>query len=256
MADNATNKAPDNGTPIVVKDLTKSFGSQKVLNGISFQVQHAETLAVLGRSGTGKSVLLKLMIGLQKPNSGSLCIHGEEIPNLSPQQIDELRKKMGFLFQQGALYDSLTVEENVTFPLSRHTRLSESERKKRARELLHSVGMEGDGEKMPSQISGGMQKRVGLARALALDPDILLSDEPTAGLDPITAEEIGGLIVEMKKQRQMTSVVVTHDIHQAKVFADRLVLIDQGHVVMEGTFDDLQKSEDEFVRRFLKDARC
>jgi phospholipid/cholesterol/gamma-HCH transport system ATP-binding protein len=256
MADNENKNGDNNGngTPIVVKDLAKSFGSQKVLNGIGFQVARAETLAVLGRSGTGKSVLLKLMIGLQKPDSGSLLIHGQDIPTLPLEQLDELRKKMGFLFQQGALYDSLTVEENVTFPLTRHTKLSESEGRKRARELLQSVGMEHDGQKMPSEISGGMQKRVGLARALALDPDILLSDEPTSGLDPITAAEIGGLIVDLKKQRQMTSVVVTHDIHQAKVFADRLVLIDQGRVVMEGTFDDLQKSEDEFVRRFLKDA--
>lgn len=243
-----------NGAPIVVKDLTKSFGSERVLNGIGFEVARAETLAVLGRSGTGKSVLLKLMIGLQKPDSGQVWIHGQDMPWLPPAQIDELRKRMGFLFQQGALYDSLTVEQNVTFPLSRHTNLSESERRKRARELLHSVGMEHDGEKMPSQISGGMQKRVGLARALALDPDILLSDEPTAGLDPITAAEIGALIVDLKEQRQMTSVVVTHDIHQAKIFADRLVLIDKGRVVLEGTFDDLRRSDDEFVRQFLKDA--
>jgi phospholipid/cholesterol/gamma-HCH transport system ATP-binding protein len=243
------------GPPIVVQDLTKSFGSQKVLKGIGFQVAPAETLAVLGRSGTGKSVLLKLMIGLQKPDSGCLQIHGKEITSLAPQELDELRKKMGFLFQQGALYDSLTVEENVSFPLRRHTQMSESDRKKRASELLHSVGMEKDGQKLPSQISGGMQRRVGLARALALDPDILLCDEPTSGLDPITAEEIGGLIAELKKQRQMTSVVVTHDIHQAKTFADRIILIDEGRVAIDGTFEELKKSEDEFVGKFLKDAR-
>ncbi len=251
---NTSNGNHNNEPPIVVRVLSKSFGSQKVLNGISFQVEHASTLAVLGRSGTGKSVLLKLMIGLQKPDSGTLRIHGQDVPKLPPRELDELRKKMGFLFQQGALYDSLTVEQNVTFPLSRHTRMSESERKQRARELLPSGGMERDGQKMPSQISGGMQKRVGLARALALDPDILLFDEPTSGLDPITAEEIGQLIMDLKKQRQITSVVVTHDIHQASVFADRLVLIDKGHVVIEGTFDDLRKSDDKFVERFLKDA--
>jgi phospholipid/cholesterol/gamma-HCH transport system ATP-binding protein len=195
------------------------------------------------------------MIGLQKPDSGTLKIHGQDIPQLHPRELDEVRKKMGFLFQQGALYDSLTVEQNIMFPLSRHARLSDSEKKKRAQELLHSVGMERDGEKMPSQISGGMQKRVGLARALALDPDILLFDEPTSGLDPITAQEIGSLIVDLKKQRQITSVVVTHDIQQAAVFADRFVLIDQGRVVIDGTFDDLENSDNEFVRRFLKDAR-
>ena len=254
MAGDPHSKGNGSGPPVVVQDLVKSFGSQKVLDGVNFKVDRAETLAVLGRSGTGKSVLLKLMIGLQKPDSGELRIHGRNVPELSPEDLNEVRKKVGFLFQQGALYDSLTVEQNVMFPLSRHTRLSESDRRKRARELLHSVGMDHDGEKMPSQISGGMQKRVGLARALALDPDILLFDEPTSGLDPITAEEIGCLITDLKKRRQITSVVVTHDIQQAAVFADRMVLIDKGRVVIDGTFDDLQKSDDEFVRRFLKDA--
>lgn len=242
------------GPPIVVRDLTKSFGAQKVLNGLSFQAGRSETLAVLGRSGTGKSVLLKLMIGLQKPDSGIIRIHGQDIPALPPEKLNELRQKMGFLFQQGALYDSLTVEENVLFPLRRHTKMPESERRGRARELLASVGMERDGEKLPSEISGGMQRRVGLARALALDPDILLCDEPTSGLDPITAAEIGGLIAGLQEKRAVTSVVVTHDIHQAKTFADRMLLIDEGRVVIEGSFDDLRRSENEFVRRFLKDA--
>jgi phospholipid/cholesterol/gamma-HCH transport system ATP-binding protein len=167
--------------------------------------------------------------------------------------VNEIRKKMGFLFQQAALYDSLTVVENVTFPLSRHTPMAEPERKKRARELLASVGMEKDLEKLPSQISGGMQKRVGLARALALDPEILLFDEPTAGLDPITAAETGDLIVELKKKRSMTSVVVTHDVRRARTFADRLVLMDKGNVVADGTFADLRASQDSFVHQFLED---
>ena len=247
---NATGAA--SGPPIVVRDLVKNFGAQKVLDGIAFEVRRGETMAVLGRSGTGKSVLLKLMIGLQKPDSGTLRIHGQDVPALSPDDLDQLRKKMGFLFQQGALYDSLTVEENVAFPLSRHTRLSACERRDRARELLKSVGMEKDGEKMPSQISGGMQKRVGLARALALDPDILLFDEPTSGLDPITANEIGALIRDLKQKRHMTSVVVTHDIHLAKEYADRLALLDRGRVAIDGTYRDLEKSENEFVRRFVE----
>jgi len=245
----------DGGPPVVVRDVTKNFGSQEVLKGVSFQVEGGETLAVLGRSGTGKSVLLKLMIGLNKPDSGSLEIHGQDITRLERRELDEARKKMGFLFQQGALYDSLTVEQNVMFPLGRHTRMTESEQKKRARELLQTVGMEKDGDKMPSQISGGMQKRVGLARALALDPDILLFDEPTSGLDPITAEEIGRLIDDLKQQRHIASVVVTHDIHQARVFADRLLLLNEGRIVAEGSFDDLASSEDEFVKRFMKQGR-
>jgi phospholipid/cholesterol/gamma-HCH transport system ATP-binding protein len=240
--------------PIAISGLRKAFGDQRVLNGINFSVDHGETLAVLGRSGTGKSVLLKLMIGLQAPDSGSICISGKEIIGLDVNQLNEVRKKVGFLFQQAALYDSMSVAENVSFPLSRHTKMSEAERKKRVRELLASVEMDQDLEKMPSEISGGMQKRVGLARALALDPEILLFDEPTAGLDPITAAEIGKLIVDLKTKRKMTAVVVTHDLRGARVFADRLVLIHEGNILAEGTFADLQESRDEFVAKFLAEA--
>ncbi len=178
--------AESNGQPITLTGLRKAFGRQTVLDGIDLKVARGETLAVLGRSGTGKSVLLKLIIGLQRPDAGSVHVQGEEVTNLSTQQLNEIRKKIGFLFQQGALYDSLTVEENVAFPLSRHAKISPAERKERVTELLARVGMEKDLGKMPSEISGGMQKRVGLARALALDPDILLFDEPTSALDPIT----------------------------------------------------------------------
>jgi phospholipid/cholesterol/gamma-HCH transport system ATP-binding protein len=240
--------------PVLVKDLRKAFGSQTVLNGIDFQAAQGETVAVLGRSGTGKSVLLKLLIGLQAPDSGSVSIYGQEIAKLNVSQLNEVRKKMGFLFQQAALYDSLCVEDNVAFPLSRHTKMPAAERKQRARELLATVGMEKDLEKLPSQISGGMQKRVGLARALALDPDVLLFDEPTAGLDPITAAEIGNLILELKARRKMTAVVVTHDIHGARRFSDRLLLLDEGKVLIEGTFEDLQKSQNQFVLQFLRDG--
>jgi phospholipid/cholesterol/gamma-HCH transport system ATP-binding protein len=240
------------GPAIAIHGLRKSFGEQNVLNGIDLSVAAAETVAVLGRSGTGKSVLLKLLIGLQKPDGGSICIHGQEVAGFDKKQWNETRKKIGFLFQQAALYDSLTVEENVAFPLARHTPMPQGERTKRARELLASVGMEQDLDKMPSQISGGMQKRVGLARALALDPDILLFDEPTAGLDPITAAEIGRLIVEMNEKRRITSIVVTHDVHGAKSFSDRLVLMRDGKIVMEGSYADFENSRDEFVTRFLK----
>ena len=240
--------------PIVVHGLRKSFGDRKVLDGIDLTVARGETVAILGRSGTGKSVFLKLIIGLQQPDSGSIRIHGQEVTGLGLDQLNEVRKKIGFLFQQAALYDSLTVEENVAFPLIRHTQMSDSERKQRVLELLSQVGMDQDLRKRPSEISGGMQKRVGLARALALEPDILLFDEPTAGLDPITAGEIGDLILELKEKREITSIVVTHDVHGAKAFSDRLVLLNEGNILVQGSFPDLKKSRDKFVVQFLRDA--
>jgi phospholipid/cholesterol/gamma-HCH transport system ATP-binding protein len=243
-----------NELAIVVKDLHKSFGQKKVLNGINLTVAEGETVAVLGRSGTGKSVFLRLLIGLETPDSGSIRIDGREIVRQDSDQLNEVRRKVGFLFQQAALYDSLTVEENVEFPLIRNTKLSATERKDRVRKLLAGVGMEQDMQKLPSQISGGMQKRVGLARALALDPEILLCDEPTAGLDPITAAEVEKLISQFQAERNMTSIVVTHDIDGARSFSDRMVFLHEGTVLMEGTFDDLQRSHNQFVSRFLSDA--
>jgi|SRR5271165_518604 len=236
-----------------VEDLHKSFGSQKVLNGISLAVNRGETLAVLGRSGTGKSVLLRLVIGLEKPDSGSVCIHGKDIAGLSLDQLGAIRMRMGFLFQHAALYDSLTVEQNVAFPLHHHRKkMSKSEMADRVRQLLAEVGMESGFAKMPSDISGGMQKRVGLARALALEPDILLLDEPTAGLDPISAGEIDDLVLKLQHEHHMASIVVTHDLHSAKTIADRLALLNEGKVVIEGTFQELQQSDIEFVREFLR----
>jgi phospholipid/cholesterol/gamma-HCH transport system ATP-binding protein len=244
----------DSSVPAVaVEDLHKSFGTQRVLNGISLTVKRGETLAVLGRSGTGKSVLLRLIIGLQNPDSGSVRIHGQDIAGLALDDLGEIRKKMGFLFQHAALYDSLTVEENVAFPLQHHKQeMSKSEQADRVGKLLEEVGMEGALQKMPSDISGGMQKRVGLARALALEPDILLLDEPTAGLDPISSGEIDDLILKLQAEHHMASVVVTHDLHSAKAIADRLALLNEGKVVIEGSFEELQNSDIEFVREFLK----
>lgn len=244
----------ENEEPVVIENLHKSFGRQKVLDGVSLTLQRGETLAVLGRSGTGKTVLLKLIAGLQKPDSGSVRVQGQEVAKLGVDGLNEIRKKMGFLFQQAALYDSLTVEENVLFPLERHTRLTEAERGNRARELLAAVGMERDLSKFPSEISGGMQKRVGLARALALEPELLLLDEPSAGLDPITSAEIGKLIVDLKRQRNITSMVVTHDIHGARIYSDRFVLMNQGKILADGGFEELRRSRDQFVTEFLREA--
>jgi phospholipid/cholesterol/gamma-HCH transport system ATP-binding protein len=242
--------------PIVaVKNLYKAFGSQKVLNGISLSVSRGETVAVLGRSGTGKSVLLRIIIGLEKPDSGSVRIHEQDIAGLALDQLGEVRKKMGFLFQHAALYDSLTVAENVAFPLDHHRReMSKPEKADRVRQLLAEVGMERDLDKMPSDISGGMQKRVGLARALALDPEILLLDEPTAGLDPISSGEIDQLVLKLQREHQMASIVVTHDLHSARTIANRLALLNEGKVVTEGKFEDLQQSNIPFVQEFLKQS--
>jgi phospholipid/cholesterol/gamma-HCH transport system ATP-binding protein len=240
--------------PIVVKGLNKSFGPQEVLKGIDLSVNQGEILAVLGKSGTGKSVLLKLLIGLEQADAGSISIRGQEIGGLPLDQLNEIRKKVGFLFQEGALYDSLTIAENVEFPLLRHTKLPESERSEKVRTILSSVGLDKDLDKMPSEISGGMRKRVGLARALALDPEIIMFDEPTAGLDPITAAEIGGLIQKLRKERSVTSIVVTHDMHAAHHFSDRIVMLKDGTILVSGTFEDLVRSKDPFVVQFLEDA--
>jgi len=240
--------------PVVVKGLRKSFGVQQVLKGIDLTVNKGEILAILGKSGTGKSVLLRLLIGLEKADAGSISIGGVDTTHLPMDQLNEVRMKVGFLFQEGALYDSLTIAENVAFPLRRHTALSDAERTDKVRALLLGVGLSKDLEKMPSDISGGMRKRVGLARALALDPEILLFDEPTAGLDPITAAEIGTLIQKLRQERNVTSIVVTHDMHAAHRFSDRLVMLKEGSILISGTFEDLEKSKDPFVAQFLSDA--
>jgi phospholipid/cholesterol/gamma-HCH transport system ATP-binding protein len=240
--------------PIAVEGLRKSFGEQVVLDGITFRLESGQVTCVLGRSGTGKSVLLKLLIGLQKPDAGSIHLEGHDISSASIEELNETRKKVGFLFQQAALYDSMTIEDNVAFPLRRHTKLSDGERKDKVHKLLESVGMDQDLEKMPANISGGMRKRVGLARALALEPTILLFDEPTAGLDPITATEIAKLIVELRDRRHITSIVVTHDLHTARTIANRLIVLDAGKILFDGTFEDLNGSKDPFIAEFLKDA--
>jgi phospholipid/cholesterol/gamma-HCH transport system ATP-binding protein len=249
------NSEQDGCASVAVENLQKTFGSHHVLNGISLSVSRGETLAVLGRSGTGKSVLLRIIIGLETPDSGSVRIHGQDIAGLALDRMSEIRKKMGYLFQHAALYDSLTVAGNVAFPLEHHRKdMSGRERWDRVKQLLAEVGMEGGLDKMPSDISGGMQKRVGLARALALDPEILLLDEPTAGLDPISSGEINDLILSLQQEHQMASIVVTHDLHSARTIASRLALLHQGNVVIEGGFEDLQQSDIAFVKEFLKQS--
>lgn len=237
-----------------IRKLKKTFGEQKVLDEIDLDVGKGETLTVLGRSGSGKSVLLKLIIGLQKPDSGSIRIGNVEVTNMKTAQLDEVRKKIGFLFQYSALYDSLSVEENVAFPLRRHTRMPDDERREKVNELLALVGMERASAKMPAEISGGMKKRVGLARALAMGPELLLMDEPTAGLDPITAGEINDLILELQRLRNMSSVVVTHEMQTVRAVSDRIAMLHEGGIRLEGTLKDLKRSQDSLAVAFVKQS--
>ena len=240
------------GFPICLKGVVKAYGKQTVLNGIDLAVRRAETVAILGRSGSGKSVLLKLIIGLLKPDSGSIQVAGQEIVHLPLTSLNQVRKKIGFSFQYSALYDSLTVEENVAFPLKRHANFAPAEQRARVRDILSRVGMAESANKMPSEISGGMKKRVGLARALVLDPEILLLDEPTAGLDPITAGEINELLINLQKDFSTTSVMVTHDLNSARIVSDRVALLHGGDLIIEGSFKRLEQSRHPFVLQFLK----
>jgi len=246
--------APIPQAAVQVRSVHKSFGVQHVLDGVDLEVAQGETLAILGQSGTGKSVLLKLIIGLQQPDGGSIRIHGQEVAGIELKQMQELRQKIGFVFQSAALYDSMTVEENVAFPLKRHAHLSDADCSTQVQQLLASVGMEEALDKMPDEISGGMKKRVGLARALALSPDILLFDEPTTGLDPITAAEISELILKLQRERKVASIIVTHDVQVARMVADRLALLRDGRILVTGTFEDLKNSHDAFAFKFLKSA--
>jgi phospholipid/cholesterol/gamma-HCH transport system ATP-binding protein len=239
----------DAAPAIALNDVHKSFGDQQVLRGLTLTIGRGERIAVLGRSGTGKSVMLKLIVGLQCPDAGAIAIDGQDLASLSRESLNELRLRIGFLFQDAALYDSLTVFDNVAFPLRRHARDGDSDQ--HVSQLLSAVGLEEDAGKLPAQMSGGMKKRAGLARALALDPKVLLFDEPTAGLDPVTAAEIAEL-VQTTRTEQRTSVVVTHDLRTARAMADRLVLLDEGTIAFDGSFEDLQRSDQPMARRYLE----
>jgi phospholipid/cholesterol/gamma-HCH transport system ATP-binding protein len=246
------------GKPAAIRmeHVTKAFGTRKVLDDVTFDVPPSAGFVILGRSGTGKSVTLRHMIGLLRPDSGRVFIEQDEISALSGPRLSEVRKKMGFLFQSAALFDSISVGENVAFPMRRHTRLGDGEIRQRATEKLAAVGLEKDYDKMPGALSGGMRKRAGLARALALDPKILLVDEPSAGLDPITSEEIDQLLLDMKKKGGATLVVVTHNMQSARRLGDQLIMLDEGRVVARGTAEQLDDDSNELVRAFMNSAHA
>jgi phospholipid/cholesterol/gamma-HCH transport system ATP-binding protein len=240
------------GKPAVRLDgVTKSFGSRVVLDNVSFDVEPASGFVILGRSGTGKSVALKHIVGLIQPDRGRVFVGEDEISSLSGAELSRVRKEIGFLFQNAALFDSISVGENVAFPMRRHTKLKDGEIRQRAVEKLEAVGLGSEYEKMPSELSGGMRKRAGLARALALDPPILLVDEPSAGLDPITADEIDDLLLGLKRHGSTTLIVVTHNIPSARRLGDELVMLHDGHILAQGTVADLERSSNEMVQAFM-----
>jgi phospholipid/cholesterol/gamma-HCH transport system ATP-binding protein len=232
--------------------VTKAFDSRVVLDNISFDVARGQACCVMGRSGTGKSVTLKLLLGLLKPDQGKIHVNGAQIEALESAALVEIRKTIGFLFQYSALFDSLSVADNVAFPLRRHTRMSKTEIAERVRERLAAVGLEAELESMPLDLSGGMRKRVGLARALALEPSILLVDEPSSGLDPITTREIDKLLADLKTSGKTSMVVVTHDVSSARRISDKLVLLHEGHILAEGTAKELDRNPNRVVQQFMK----
>jgi phospholipid/cholesterol/gamma-HCH transport system ATP-binding protein len=230
--------------------VSKAFGGFRVLRDVSFEVTTGRCTVILGRSGTGKSVTLKHIIGLLKPDAGRVMVQGEDIPTLGPADLARVRRGVGFLFQNAALFDSITVGENVMFPLERHTDQPVEAMRERARTLLEQVGLGRDFDKMPADLSGGMRKRAGLARAMALDPPLLLVDEPSAGLDPITSAEIDRLLLSLKAQGT-TVVLVTHHIASARTLGDELIFLDAGDVLARGTAEALASSDHGMVREFL-----
>jgi len=238
-------------TIIQLIDVYKSFGDNHVLKGVNLSIERGETMVIIGGSGSGKSVILKHIIGLIRPDRGRVIVTGNDLSALKERSLDELRKKFGMLFQYAALFDSLTVLENVGFALRQQTNLDDAEIRKRAIEKLAVVGLRGIEERMPADLSGGMKKRVGLARALAMEPEILLYDEPTTGLDPIMADAINELILEMKRRLQVTGIAITHDMVSAYKIADRIAMLFQGKIQAVGTPDEIRNSTDPIVHQFV-----
>jgi phospholipid/cholesterol/gamma-HCH transport system ATP-binding protein len=235
-----------------IEHLKITLGGNEILKDINLKVYRGETVIILGKSGSGKSVTLKCIIGLMTPESGTVNVLKKSVPDLGIKELQEFRTKLGFIFQSGALYDSMSVRENLEFPLVRHEKLSAEDIEARIRETLSDVGLEDAIDKMPSELSGGMRKRIGLARTLVLKPEIMLWDEPTTGLDPATSVEISKLILKMQEKFKVTSIVVTHDIKCAELTADRIVVLKDGVFAAGGTFEELEKSGDEFVRGFFE----
>lgn len=240
-------------TVIEIKNLQKYFGDQQVLKDVSIDLHKGENLVVFGKSGSGKSVLIKCIVGLLIPDKGEVVVLGKNVKTLTRKELNSIRKKIGFLFQGGALYDSMTVKQNLEFPLKRMIgSLSQKEIDKKINQTLENVGLADALNKMPSQLSGGMRKRIGLARTIVVDPEIMLYDEPTTGLDPITSDEISQLIVKVQKEYHTSSIIITHDLACAKKTADRAIILKDGEVYANDTLNKLENSSDKWIKSFLK----
>jgi phospholipid/cholesterol/gamma-HCH transport system ATP-binding protein len=248
-----TDDEPMNEKQVVeIKNLKKSFGKQVVLTDVSLNLYEGENLVVLGKSGSGKSVLIKCIVGLLKADAGTINVFENDVTALDRKELGDLRKKIGFLFQSGALYDSMTVKQNLEFPLRRIKKdLSEKEIDSKINEVLENVGLADALHKMPSQLSGGMRKRISLARTIVVDPMIMLYDEPTTGLDPVTSDEISSLIIEVQKKYKTSSIIITHDIKCAQHTANRIIMLSEGEVYLEGKPADFENSKDPLIRSFF-----
>lgn len=241
----------DSNIIVELRGVEKRFGPLHVLRGVDLQLERGKTTVVIGESGTGKSVLLKTMLGLIRPDAGMVFVEGQRIDDMRERDLVDIRRSFGYLFQMGALFDSLTVADNIGFPLAEHTKLTSDEIKKIVSEKLVMVGLDGIQHKRPAELSGGQRKRVALARAIALNPKIVLYDEPTTGLDPIRSDSINDLIIKLKNELAITSVVVTHDMTSAFKVADRILMLHQGKFIVDGTPDEIRNSTDLHVRRFI-----
>ncbi len=242
----------ENNVIISIKNLHKSFGKNEVLKGINLTVNKGEDLVILGRSGSGKSVTIKCLVGLVEVDKGEINVFGTEITNLKDNALNPIRMRIGFMFQNGALYDSMSVRQNLAFTLKHHTKdLTEDQIEKQIIEALENVGLKEAIDKMPAELSGGMRKRIGLARTLIVEPEIILYDEPTSGLDTITSRGISELILSVQQKFKTTSIIITHDMACAKITGNRIMILNNGIIYAEGTYAELEKSKDEWVRSFF-----